>query len=97
MPVLFFRQSENRIFVCMKISVLLFGVLREELNMSALEWQIEQEHYAVADLLAALKNAYPLIGALRSVAVVVNGEYAQPDYIIRPTDEIALIPPVSGG
>ncbi len=75
----------------------MFGILREELNAAVLEWKIAQEHYTVADLLAALKDAYPLMGARRSVAVAVNGEYAPPDYVIRPHDEIALIPPVSGG
>lgn len=87
----------NCIFVHMKVSILLFGILREQLSATALEWKIAQEHYSVADLLTELKNTYPLMGALRSVAVAVNGEYALPDYIIRPTDEIALIPPVSGG
>lgn len=87
----------NCIFVHMKISILLFGILREHLSTSVLEWQIAQEHCTVADLLAQLKNAYPLMGVLNSVAVAINGEYALPDYVIRPTDEIALIPPVSGG
>jgi molybdopterin converting factor subunit 1 len=81
----------------MKISILLFGILREQLSTTALEWKIAQEHCTVADLLSELKNTYPLMGALKSVAVAINGEYAPPDYIIRPTDEIALIPPVSGG
>ncbi|MCS7019138.1 MAG: MoaD/ThiS family protein [Cytophagales bacterium] len=81
----------------MKISILLFGILREHLQVSVLEWQVSQEYYTVEALLTELKNTYPLIGMLRSVAVAVNGEYAPPDYCLRPQDEIALIPPVSGG
>ncbi len=81
----------------MKFSILVFGILREQLSTSSLEWEIAQEHCTVADLLNELKTTYPMIGTLKSVAVAINGEYAIPDYIIRPTDEIALIPPVSGG
>jgi molybdopterin converting factor subunit 1 len=81
----------------MKVSILLFGILREQLSATALEWKIAQEHYTVADLLNELKDTYPLMGSLKSIAIAINGEYAQPNYIIRPHDEIALIPPVSGG
>jgi len=34
---------------------------------------------------------------LDSVAVAVNSEYANDNHLINVNDEIALIPPVSGG
>jgi molybdopterin converting factor subunit 1 len=36
-------------------------------------------------------------GLVQRSAVAVNEEYAGPDRVIRPDDDVALIPPVSGG
>ncbi len=51
----------------------------------------------VAQLRQHLETAYPQLRQLASVVVAVNEEYAQPDRVLQPTDEVALIPPVSGG
>jgi MoaE-MoaD fusion protein len=52
----------------------------------------------VADVLAAVCERAPalrdVIGAARPV---VNQEFAGPDQIVAATDEVALLPPVSGG
>ena len=52
----------------------------------------------VSDLLAALREQYPRLGpGLESAMVAVNLEYVPPDYLLRDDDEVAIIPPVSGG
>ena len=52
----------------------------------------------VRDLLAALRERYPGLGpGLESAMVAVNLEYVGPDYRLEPGDEVAIIPPVSGG
>lgn len=49
-------------------------------------------------LLQTLQKTYPGLGRLGSaLAVAINREYATPDQIIQDGDEVALIPPVSGG
>jgi len=49
-------------------------------------------------LLAVLKEQYPGLGRLvPSLAVAVNREYAGADRVLNHGDEVALIPPVSGG
>src|SRR5690606_31218249 len=41
---------------------------------------------------------YPsLAGMRRSTMVMVNEDYAEPDQLLGDGDEVALIPPVSGG
>lgn len=79
-----------------RVSVLLFGITREIVGSSALTLDLPQTGQ-VGDLLVNLKEKYPALNGLRSLLVAVNGEYAEADQPLRPNDEIALIPPVSGG
>jgi len=52
----------------------------------------------LADLTAVLSDRYPrLASALPTIRLAVNEEFAADDYELRPGDEVALIPPVSGG
>ena len=52
----------------------------------------------VAELRGALVRRYPALDPLRDhLRFAINAEYAADDMTIRPADEIACIPPVSGG
>ena len=42
-------------------------------------------------------NLSQQFGDVRSLYIAVNKEYAKDDLVLKETDEIALIPPVSGG
>lgn len=51
-----------------------------------------------AQLLTGLTKDYPSLAPLApALAVAVNREYVQADHILKDGDEVALIPPVSGG
>src|SRR6187431_2850572 len=80
----------------MQISVRLFAGLRDRAGSSELTVDLP-EAATVADLLRALQDT-PL-GDLpsRSFIVAVDREYATADHPIGREDEVALIPPVSGG
>jgi len=80
----------------MKLTVALFGIAREIVGQSSLELTVPAGQSA-AGLLAELRAAYPPLASLRSLAVAVNNEYATGDVALHERDEIALIPPVSGG
>ncbi|SHI38232.1 molybdopterin synthase sulfur carrier subunit [Hymenobacter daecheongensis DSM 21074] len=80
----------------MKLKIALFGIAKEIVGSSQLELEAP-ERQSVADLIAQLRAQYPALNALTSFAVAVNSEYAPEDYCLRENDEIALIPPVSGG
>ena len=57
-----------------------------------------QSGAAVRDVLRHYESRIPqLKPALASLALAVNQQYASPDTILHPDDEIALLPPVSGG
>lgn len=53
----------------------------------------------VGDVLEAATDRYGVAfeAVLRTCRVWVNGEPARPDDPIGPTDELAILPPVSGG
>jgi molybdopterin synthase catalytic subunit/molybdopterin converting factor small subunit len=52
----------------------------------------------VRDVLTRYASQVPrLKESLPSLALAVNQQYAAPDTILKPDDEVALLPPVSGG
>ena len=52
----------------------------------------------VADLRTGLSNRFPALAQLLArSAVAVNQEYAEESVVLSPGDELAVIPPVSGG
>jgi molybdopterin converting factor subunit 1 len=79
----------------MRVRVLYFGVLRERLGG-------DQEFLELTDLatVAGVLNVYRerVPGfAWDSIAVAVNQEYAQAESVLQDGDDVALLPPVSGG
>jgi len=75
-----------------RISVALFAVLRERAGAREIQLDLPDEARA-SDALAALAG---LVGDC-PVVLAVNRSYADGDTVLSEGDEIALIPPVSGG
>jgi MoaE-MoaD fusion protein len=81
----------------MKIGVLFFGVLKDLVGRSG-ECIDLPEGARVGELLSYYaRRAPPLEAMLPSLAISVNREYAEVDRALREGDEVALLPPVSGG
>ncbi len=79
----------------MRVRVFYFGVLRERLGGSQ-EWLKLVEGATVAQVLNVYRERladFPW----DSIAVAVNQEYAKADVVLEEGDELALLPPVSGG
>ncbi|MEJ2584999.1 MAG: molybdopterin converting factor subunit 1 [Robiginitalea sp.] len=79
------------------MTVLLFGVTRDIVGKGSLSLRETDGLETVADLKRQLMEEFPALGELSSLAVAVNQSYAREEDLINETDEIALIPPVSGG
>ena len=82
----------------MVVRIRLFAILRERAGRDAIELRL-RSGATVADALAALSETQAL-GELLSrlpVQMAVNRDYASSDTELAPGDELALIPPVSGG
>ncbi|MEJ8543951.1 molybdopterin converting factor subunit 1 [Brevibacillus borstelensis] len=81
----------------MQISVLLFAGLAELAGVRTIQITLPKEA-CVRDLLQAVSGRYPALSSLLgSCFVSVNQEYAKPETPIQAGDEIAILPPVSGG
>nr|WP_293838890.1 MoaD/ThiS family protein [uncultured Arsenicibacter sp.] len=78
------------------LNVLLFGITRDIAGKSVVPFPLSGMA-TVSDLLDYLKQAYPPMAGISSLLVAVNGEYAEPATSLTATDEVAIIPPVSGG
>jgi molybdopterin synthase catalytic subunit len=76
----------------MTVTVRLFAILRERAGRDRLELELP-DGARVADALRAVDD---LAGGL-SLVMAVNREYAAADQPLEAGDELALIPPVSGG
>jgi molybdopterin synthase catalytic subunit len=81
----------------MRVQVVFFGILKDLAGGS--ERQLELPAGATAeDLWAALQAQAPGLARFqKSVAVAVNQHYAEPGALLHEGDEVALLPPVSGG
>jgi molybdopterin synthase catalytic subunit len=81
----------------MQVRVLFFGALRDLLGRSG-ETVTLHEGAPLSHLLERYSRETPaILGLLPSIAVSVNQEYATGDLRLNDSDEVALLPPVSGG
>lgn len=82
--------------VNMKIKILAFGIVKDIFNHSSIELDAA-EGCDVKDLKTLLEQQYPRLKQLASYLIAVNNEYAEAGQVIDVRDEVAIIPPVSGG
>jgi MoaE-MoaD fusion protein len=90
------HTSRIRRLFCMEVTVRLFAGLRERAGRTHLAVDVP-EGSTVSDLLAALADTPVGVLPDRSCVVAVNRVYAPGEQVVRAGDEVALIPPVSGG
>ncbi|MDZ7899929.1 MAG: MoaD/ThiS family protein [Arcicella sp.] len=80
----------------MKYKINLFGITKDIVGNNITEIEMEQLSDVQA-VLDKLKGDFPKLKEIKSLLVAVNSEYAEADLLLTEQDEIALIPPVSGG
>jgi molybdopterin converting factor subunit 1 len=81
----------------MKVKVKLFAILRERAGTAEVTKEI-QEGSTVADLWTMLQQDYPKL-AVPGIRLLyaVNQDYVRPDRVLKNSDEVVFVPPVSGG
>ena len=81
----------------MRVTVKLFAILRERAGASELTLDLDSDA-SVSRAIEAIASRLPQIAPyLSRAAVAVNREYCDAGTKLRDGDELALIPPVSGG
>lgn len=79
------------------VEVLLFGAAADRAGTRKVQLEIEEDS-TLAEIWPLLAERYPGLSSMRdTLAFAVNGEYARMDEPVGPDDEVAVLPPVSGG
>ena len=81
----------------MKVKVKFFAILRERAGAGEIIREMK-EGGTVADLWEAIKKDYPKLAPVETrLLYAVNRNYVRPDHTLKENDEVAFVPPVSGG
>ena len=79
------------------VEVLLFGAAADRAGTRKVQLEVEEDS-TLAEVWPLLVERYPDLSSMRdTLAFAVNGEYARMDGRVGPGDEVAVLPPVSGG
>jgi molybdopterin converting factor subunit 1 len=79
------------------VKVLLFGAAADQAGTRQTELPVDAGA-TLGDLWSVLADQYPGLTPMRdTIAFAVNGEYARAEYKVSTGDEVAVLPPVSGG
>ena len=76
------------------MEVLCFGIARDITGASSI--RIEGV-ITVAELKDEINHLYPKFKEIKKCMIAVNQEYAEDSLILNINDDVAIIPPVSGG
>jgi molybdopterin synthase sulfur carrier subunit len=79
----------------MKFTIKSYGIAKDILGERNVV--IETSANTVGELRSWLTTRYPSLTELRSLFIAVNQDYAPDEVALKESDEIVLIPPVSGG
>ena len=80
----------------MKITVLLFGIIRDLIGENILKLDLEKA-ISIGQFKQDLLKKYNDLQQYSNFSIAVNEEYVDLNYVLQANDVVALIPPVSGG
>lgn len=81
----------------MELLIKFFALYRERAGLNEFSLDLPQNS-TVADLTAKIRRHFPTLAPPQvAIVVAVNADYAEPETVLRPGDDVCLIPPVSGG
>ena len=79
------------------VEILLFGAAADRAGARRIQLELEGRT-TLAEIWPRLAERHPGLSPMRdTLAFAVNGEYAKMDEHVGPGDEVAVLPPVSGG
>ncbi len=82
----------------MRVRVKFFGILKADTKEEIIELDVGERDEDVSGILREIEARYPQIKPrMDTLAYAVNHEFVDADYVLSDGDELALLPPVSGG
>lgn len=85
-----------RTIAAMNVSVRLFASAREAAGVGQVQLDLPTGA-TVRDAIAAIAREHPPVGGIHAVLIAKNRDYVELDEPLAEGDELAVIPPVSGG
>ncbi len=83
------------------LRILFFGSLADQVGTAELELAWQADWHTAADVLSGLRQSHPAIAATlenrRGLLVAVNQRIASLNASVAKHDELAFLPPVTGG
>lgn len=79
------------------MNIVCFGIARDIVQGSSFEIATSEHPNNVLELRTWLSEHYPAFQKLKHYMVAINQEYATDETPLKSSDEIVIIPPVSGG
>lgn len=77
------------------MKILAFGIAKDIFGNSIIDIPLNEA--TINELRNLLEEKFPQLYKLGSYMIAVNNEYALNSLVIKNGDEVAIIPPVSGG
>jgi len=88
-------KVETAVRIC--VSVRFFASLREVTGKNQTAVELPSGSCA-GDVWEECASRWPALSSRRrSTVIAVNAEFARPDVVVKDGDEVAFLPPVSGG
>ncbi len=81
----------------MKVHLQFFSRLRDLAGTPAMDLEIPEGTTAAALLATLYSNAPALRDWDKSILVAAGVDFVGRDYVVKPNDEISIMPPVQGG
>ena len=79
------------------MKIISFGITKDITGSMLMDFDAGPEKLTIADFKENLFKKYPDLKKLKTLSIAINNSYATNETIVCDQDEIALIPPVSGG
>lgn len=81
----------------MKVKIVAFAWAKDVVGVDELQLDLPSGA-TVEDVMSRLSDDYPKLAERSGVlTIAVNQEFVKPGHVVHEEDEIALIPPISGG
>ena len=82
----------------MPAKILFFSLLRDVVSADEIEWELPVEGVSVGELLGQLYAKWPSLREWDTkILVALDLDYVERDAVVRPGQEVAVMPPVQGG
>ena len=79
------------------MKIISFGITKDITGSLFIDFNVGENLVSIAKLKEGLFNKFPELRNLSTLSIAVNNKYATNETMVNSQDEVALIPPVSGG